>query len=991
MRRLTSYIPLVALALLAAWPLILYGPPLQAEAITDGPNHLYRFVELARHVRHGDFYPRWFSDLHFGFGAPVLNFYAPLSYYILLGLSVFSSSAPATFLLGFLLAFIVAVMGMYHWASEQFESPPAGLVAAMGYSTTPYVYYSLMERAAYPELWGMALAPWVFWLALRLILRPSRKVRLAFILLYAAFILTHNLSALLLTPLLGLYTLLLALETKNASGKTFGLIGASILHSLALAAFFLLPFFAESSNVQLERTRAYNYVASFVTAAEILSPPVPFDPYHVLNSRPISAPWPALLLALIALAAAFFFKRQARRITTVVFSGTMLTLLWLATPSSAPFWGRPPFSLAAPFIQFPFRWFAPAMLLLAWLTGAGIACLPKGKWQSYSAVIAVVSCFLFSLAWTYHTPFSRFPDVIQPADIIRDEIAHPQRIGTTNLQEFLPRSVSELPPPETMLPRYADGGLPSRLASLPEGATLLEERLEITAAELIYDAPESFTATFNIFDFPGWVAWVDGESVKIQPSQPHGLITVGGLPAGRHILRVALQPTLPQTIGTLISMVALGMLFVYRPAPPNASGASATLSPAYALIFIALITARLLVFDRLETPFNYSARDHIAQPLAVNFGDQLELMGFDYPQGGQFVSGQSLPITLYWRALMPLRTDYQITIQLADRFGNRFGQSDNPHPGGAPTSQWKPEQYARDQHFVPAISGTPPGSYRLLISAYAIRDGVPGAPLTIQTDQNASALEYEIGPVMVSRPRPQPPGSLRLVESSLAVSTVGVGDQIPFTLVWESGGQPLPVLTVVVSLMDADGRTLFSTDLPPAGPDYTTDQWMPNERILYPHSITLPPDLPAGSTQVTVSLARADGTLAAGSFALGSVTITTPERTFVIPPMAHRVEHDFNSAIRLLGYNLAPDSIILYWQAHQPIPQRWVVFVHRFDANGVFTGGHDRPPTRTTTSWLPGEVITDVHPIPVGDGHFEIGLYNATTQERAGESLTVAP
>ena len=100
--------------------------------------------------------------------------------------------------------------------------------------------------------------------------------------------------------------------------------------------------------------------------------------------------------------------------------------------------------------------------------------------------------------------------------------------------------------------------------------------------------------------------------------------------------------------------------------------------------------------------------------------------------------------------------------------------------------------------------------------------------------------------------------------------------------------------------------------------------------------------------------------------------------------MTQRVDHDFGATIRLLGYDLNSDSITLYWQSLKSVGQRLTVFVHKLDERGAFVAGHDCAPLRATTSWLPGEVITDVHPINVG-GHFEVGLYDQRTSERYGE------
>jgi hypothetical protein len=106
--------------------------------------------------------------------------------------------------------------------------------------------------------------------------------------------------------------------------------------------------------------------------------------------------------------------------------------------------------------------------------------------------------------------------------------------------------------------------------------------------------------------------------------------------------------------------------------------------------------------------------------------------------------------------------------------------------------------------------------------------------------------------------------------------------------------------------------------------------------------------------------------------------------------MAHPVNYDFNNAIRLLGYDTSGDSVTFYWQALKPVEMPLTVFVHHFADDGTFDAGNDSPPARAATSWLPSEVITDSHPIAVGD-NFEVGLYDSATGERFGESYKVKP
>jgi uncharacterized membrane protein len=69
----------LALALVAAAP-FLTRPGLPHQ--TDAELHVYRAAELGHTLRAGAFYPRWAPDFYFGYGYPIFNYYAPLTYYL---------------------------------------------------------------------------------------------------------------------------------------------------------------------------------------------------------------------------------------------------------------------------------------------------------------------------------------------------------------------------------------------------------------------------------------------------------------------------------------------------------------------------------------------------------------------------------------------------------------------------------------------------------------------------------------------------------------------------------------------------------------------------------------------------------------------------------------------------------------------------------------------------------------------------------------------
>lgn len=567
-----------------------------------------------------------------------------------------------------------------------------------------------------------------------------------------------------------------------------------------------------------------------------------------------------------------------------------------------------------------------------------------------------------------------------------------------------------------MLPRYEKDSMPSHLAPTPEGVNCHASRITLNEEEVICKSSKDFSLAFYRFYFPGWAATLDGKPVDITIAQPNGNISLN-VPAGQHTIKIFLQSTVPQIAGTIISLVAGCWLLVAsrwllvagrrkavaqpsfdftqdgtnHPTTQHAIGGTqhtirntryairhtprspiSNLQSLYCSLFIvSLFMVRVVYLDRYETVFNYTQLDKLPNPTSLNFGDQVEMIGYTIPQ--PVSSGDVLRFTLFWKSIPPVSDDYSVTVQLADRFGNRFGQSDSQHPDLVPTSKWRPEQYAHDEHNLKTFIGTPPGEYRLLVSVYN-----KTKRLNVMRDGTPAEVEYELGKVIIERGATQLKGDLRLVEDSLASRDLTVGDALLFTTLWHSGDKPTDGIAATVSFTDSQNKQAAVKDFALSGVDYTPDKWNRNELIVYPHAVIVPPDLVAGVYRVGITLNNG------AQFDLGEIKISVPARSFAIPSISHITNHDFNNAIRLLGYDMRNDAIALYWQTKQVVEKRLTVFIHKFE-NGVLVRGHDSPPLRPTTSWIKDEVITDVHPIGVGD-NFEIGLYDSVTGERFGDT-----
>ncbi len=87
----------------------------------------------------------------------------------------------------------------------------------------------------------------------------------------------------------------------------------------------------------------------------------------------------------------------------------------------------------------------------------------------------------------------------------------------------------------------------------------------------------------------------------------------------------------------------------------------------------------------------------------------------------------------------------------------------------------------------------------------------------------------------------------------------------------------------------------------------------------------------------------------------------------------------------------ATPHLRLYWQATQPLTRDYTVFVHVLDADGRKWGQRDSWPAdgdAPTSTWRPGELVTDDHPVYVDvegprEGYrIALGLYDLETGER---------
>jgi hypothetical protein len=104
--------------------------------------------------------------------------------------------------------------------------------------------------------------------------------------------------------------------------------------------------------------------------------------------------------------------------------------------------------------------------------------------------------------------------------------------------------------------------------------------------------------------------------------------------------------------------------------------------------------------------------------VGANFADRIQLLGYRL-NAGAFSLGDTLELTLNWRALSEMDKDYTVFTHLIDANEKIWAQMDSQPLGGThPTSSWNPGERVVDRLGLQLDPNTPPGVYRIEVGWY---------------------------------------------------------------------------------------------------------------------------------------------------------------------------------------------------------------------------------------------------------------------------------
>ena len=250
-----------------------------------------------------------------------------------------------------------------------------------------------------------------------------------------------------------------------------------------------------------------------------------------------------------------------------------------------------------------------------------------------------------------------------------------------------------------------------------------------------------------------------------------------------------------------------------------------------------------------------------ASRVHLRYGQGLELVAVRLG-ASHLKAGETLDVTLYWRALRPIASNYMIYLRLLGYELTPIAV-ENSYPGwGAwPTSLWRAGEIYADRYKLPVDSdAVAPTLARVIVLA---DDGVQpdllpifdqsGAPVDAFTPLAILGLRSAFPPPPLAHAQSAVFGDFaQLVGYDLEGQPAAPGDTLRLHLMWKAVAQPEAEYTVFVHLLDPEGRLVSGNDSPPSAGFYPTPAWQVGETFVETRSLTLPAALAPGAYRLEI-------------------------------------------------------------------------------------------------------------------------------------------
>ncbi len=894
--RLPGLLAALALAAVAAWPLLSAPGLVNTRAGGDSPFLLLRVYEMQANLRAGVLPARWMPHAAYGLGYPFFSYYAALPYYLAAILSLAGAGVLWAIKLTQLVGFLGAAAAMYALADELLDDPLAALLAAAAYTFAPFHVVNVYVRGdSLSEFYAFVFYALIVWGAVRLRRAPTVGNLALLAVSYGALTITHTVSAFIFSPLAGLVVLWAALTAPRVRLRVFVMGAVALPLGAAMGAWYWLPALLERGLVSLgEMTTGYFHYSGHFRGRNLVQTGLLFD--YTLDGGHTPFAIGGLQAALIAGGLAVILGswawRRRPRWGDLALVPLLAYAVWPITPSSAVAWEKLPL---LPMVQFPWRFLSIVALATALVAAVALSRLGRLRWLTPVLVLALAASALARL------PVEPLP--LREQDITSERLQLYEHltsnIGSTVRAEYLPATAVPRPFTSAALIRGEEYPPPVAGKGQLGGSQLLSAGPERQVWEVTVESPEAI-AIFQTYDFAGWQATVDGEPAEILAGAANGRIALE-MSEGKHRVELSLGPTRVRAAAERASLTAIAAAAVLIVAGLWRSrrhwlGMVVAVAVVAGLLAGAGLAGTLAARAAAPGALATETMDYLVMPYlhpnpqGLAFGDSVRLAGYDLAPRTVH-PGEALHLRLRWEAGDPRPLTAVVRLTTASE---AFLSSPSLAVSEVPLAELTEHTFTVPPEVAPGLA------------LLAVEVRAPDGLLAPHTPRGTSLGTTYLSPVRVLAPEaaPEAPAQARLgryvdvLEGSVAEVREGV---LRVHVTWRPTAPLGRDYASSVRLWGPDGRQVpgAALDVQPRYGLYPTSLWAVDVPVADYYELRIPPGTPPGEGyQVELTLYDVQSLQPLGSVRLPPVALRQPTIRAEVP-----ILHAFDCGLAIVRWH----------------------------------------------------------------------------------------
>ncbi len=521
-----------------------------------------RVYEMGKALSGGMFPVRWVQDLGYGYGYPIFNFYAPLAYYFGGAINALGADALLSTKIMMIAGIILSGVFMYLLAKELWGKI-GGLVSSLFYVYAPYHAVDIYVRGDVAEFWAYAFIPLAFYGFLKAYKEKEWKYIIIGAFGFSGIILSHNLTAMMITPfLIFLLFFLLLIDTKEKIGSTFYFL-ITLFFGLSISAFYWLPalFELKFTNVLSQIGGGADFRNHFVCIAQLWQSPWGFGgstagcidgislkigKLHVILSLV------AIVLLIISLQYRKFknlFSKSDQQTIFAIFSVFAFVISVLLTLEiSKPIWEFIP---AMAFFQFPWRFLLIISFSTSILAGFSIWIIQKAKkdiikLDKADLIIASIAIFVLiffnsKLFIPQHYLYKKSSDYTNPLSL--------KWTASRISDEYMPKNFIK--------PSVKDDVVKNQIIMRDKSIKVLFQSSNSNRIHANISSEKKTKVKVNLAYFPGWNVFIDNKKSMPEVTNKGFFVNI---PSGDHALDIFFAQTPIEKFATSVSLTSLFLL-----------------------------------------------------------------------------------------------------------------------------------------------------------------------------------------------------------------------------------------------------------------------------------------------------------------------------------------------------------------------------------------------------------------------------------------------